>query len=104
MFCERVRCDTGYSGLDWFQMVILGGSMGGAVGVSTLGGWDKVCTGGGGGAVAGGLWEITLGAAGGFTLGSGWLFFCATEDGGIGGGGLGRKMLWMQVRDSNCSV
>ena len=64
MFCERVRCDTGYSGLDWSPMVILGGRMGGAVGVSTLGGWAKVCTGSGGGDVAGGLLAITLGAAG----------------------------------------
>ena len=101
MVCERVRCDTGYSGLDWSPMVILGGRMGGAVGVSTLGGWAKVCTGGGGGAVAGGLWETTIGATGGFNLGSGWVLCCVMEYGGIGGGGLGRKMLRMRVRDSN---
>ena len=37
--CERVQCATGCSGVDWFPMVILGERAGGAVGVSTLGGW-----------------------------------------------------------------
>ena len=79
-------------------MVILGGRMGGAVGVSTLGGWAEVCT---GGSVVGGIWAITLGAAGGFTLGAGWGFCSTVEDGGIGGGGLVRKMSQMRVRYSN---
>ena len=84
MVCECVRCATGCSGVDWFPMVIIGGTMGGAVGVSIIGGWAIVCTGGGGGTVAGGIWEITLVAAGGFTLGAGWVLCCAMEDGGIG--------------------
>ena len=77
MVCERVWYATGCSRVDWFPMDILGGRVGGAVGASTLGGGAEVCTGDGGGAVAGGLWTITLGASGGFTLGSGWVFCCA---------------------------
>ena len=92
MVCECVRCATGCSGVDWFPMVIIGGRMGGAVGVSTLGGWAVLCTGGGGSAVAGFIWAITLGSAGGFTLGAGWVLYCAVEDGGIGSGGIVRKM------------
>ena len=85
-------------------MVILGEGTGGDIVVYTLGVWDKVFTGGGGGAVEGGLWAITLGASGGFTLVAGWVFCCAVEDGGIGGKGLGRKMLQMRVRDYSCLV
>ena len=69
--CERMWYATGYSGVDCFPVVILGESTCGAVGVYTLGGWAEVCTGNSGGAVAGGLWAVTLGASGGFTLGSG---------------------------------
>ena len=75
--------------------------MGGDVGVSTIGSWAVVCTGGGGGAVAGVIWAITLGSSGEFTLGAGWVFCCALEDGGIGSGGLVRKMLQIRVRYSN---
>ena len=60
-----MRYDIGCSGVDWFQMVILRGKMSGAVGVSTLGDRAIVCTGGSGGAVAGGIWAITLVASGG---------------------------------------
>ena len=87
MVRERVRCANGCSGLYWFPVVILGVRAGGAVCVSTLGGWAGLYTGDGGGAVAGGRWEITLGAAGGFTLGSGLVFCCVVEYDGIGGGG-----------------
>ena len=69
-----------------------------------FGGWEEVCTGYGVGAVAGGLWAITLGADGWFTLGAGWMFYFAVEYGGISGGGLGKKMSRMRVRDFKRSV
>ena len=68
MVREHVRCATGCSGVDWFLMDIIGGRAGGAVGVSTLGGWEEVCTADGGFTVEGGIWAITLGAAGGSLL------------------------------------
>ena len=34
--CERVRWDTGWFGMDWFPMAILGGIAGGAASVYTL--------------------------------------------------------------------
>ena len=68
MVCERVRCADVCSGVDWFPIYILGGREGGAGGVSTLGGGSVVFTGDGGGAVYGGRWVITLGAAGGYPL------------------------------------
>ena len=107
MVCKRVWYATGCSGVDWFPVDIIGGRVGGAVGVSTLGVWAGVCTGGGGGAVVGvctgggggavvgGIWATTLGSSGGFTLVSGWVLYCDVEYGGIGGEGLGRKMSWM---------
>ena len=100
MVSERMRCTNGCSGMDWFLIDILGGRAGGVVGVSTLGGWAGVCTGDGGGAVAGGRWEITLVAAGDFYLGSGWVFCCSVEYVGVGCGYLGRKMSRMRVRAS----
>ena len=60
MVCERVQCATGCSGVDWFLMNILGGRAGGAVGVSTLGGWAGVCTGDGRGAGVGGRWAVAV--------------------------------------------
>ena len=85
-------------------MNILGGRTGGAVSVSNLVGWAGVCNGDSGGAVAVGCWAITLGSAGRFSLGSGWVFYCGMEYGGISCGGLGRKMLRMRVRASKRSV
>ena len=92
MVRKRVWYATGCSGVDWFPVDIIGGRVGGAVGVSTLRVWAGVCTGGGGGALVGGIWATTLGSAGGFTLVSGWVLYCDVEYGGIGGEGLGRKM------------
>ena len=104
MVCERVRCATGCSRVDWFLMDILGGRAGDAVGLPTLEGWAGLFTEDGGGAVAGGRWAITLGATGGFTLGSGWLFCFDVEYGVISGGGIGRKMSRTRVRASKSSV
>ena len=95
--CERVRWATGCSGVEWFPMDILCGVVVGADIVSTLGGRACVCTGGGGGTGAVGLWESTLGASEGFYLGAGWVWCC----------GGGRKMSQMWVRASKhslCSV
>ena len=105
MVRDRVRCNTRYSGVDWFPMTILGGREGDADSVSTLGGRAGVCPGDGGGPGAVGHWEITLGAAGGFSFGAGWVLCSGVEYGGCVG--LGRKMSWMQVMDSKrlvCSV
>ena len=102
MLCERMRCCTGCSGVDWFSMDILGGRVVGADSVSPLGGMTGVFTGDGGGAGAGGRWAITLGSAGGFFLVSGWVLRSSVECGG--GIGLGRKMSRMRVRASKHSV
>ena len=45
MVRDRVRCNTRYSGVDWFPMTILGGREGDADSVSTLGGRAGVCPG-----------------------------------------------------------
>ena len=45
MVCERVRWATGWSGVDWFPMAILGGIVGGADSESKIGGMAGVCTG-----------------------------------------------------------
>ena len=91
MVRERVRWDTGWSGVDWFPMAILGGMAGGNASVSTLGGRAGICTGNSGG--TGGLdrGASTLGDAGGFSLGVGWVWF----------GGGGRRMSRMRVRASS---
>ena len=105
MVRERVWCATGCSGVDWLPMDILGGRAGGAVVLSTLGGYSGVCNGDCGGARAGSCWVIVLGAAGGFTLGVGWVLCRGVEYGG--GGVLGRKMSRMRVRASKrlvCSM
>ena len=102
MVCERMWCDTGCSGVDWFPMDILGGRAGGAASVSPLGGMAGLFTRDGGGAGAGGLWAITLEAAGGFFLGKGWVLCSGVEYGG--GIGLGRKMSRMRVRSSKRMV
>ena len=65
MVRERVRCATECSGVNWLPMDVLRGRAGGAVFLSTLGGWSGVCTGDSGGAVAVVRWAITLGAVGG---------------------------------------
>ena len=44
MVCECVWWATGWSGVDWFPMDILGGIAGGAASVSTLGGGSGVYT------------------------------------------------------------
>ena len=49
MVCECVRWDTGWSGMDWFPMVILVGIVGGAASVYTLGGRACVFSGAGDG-------------------------------------------------------
>ena len=76
MVCERVWWDTGWSGVDWFPMAIIGGIAGGAASVSTLGGRAGVCTGAGdGGGIKGvGCGVSTLGSSGGFFLGVGWVW------------------------------
>ena len=95
MVRERVRWSTGWSGVDWFPIVILGGMAGGTASVSTLGGRaGGVCTGDGGGTGGVGRGGSILGAAGGFSLGVGWVW-C--------GGGVW-IMSRMQVRASKCSV
>ena len=99
MVCERMRWDTGWSGVDWFPMAILGGITGGDASVSTLGRTAGVCTGSGDGGGTGGVGcgVSTLGAARVFSLGAGWVW-C---------GGRGRKMYRMRVRASKrslCSV
>ena len=94
MVRELVWWDTGWSGVDWFPMAILGGMAGGADNVSTLGGRSGVCTGDGGDTGGVGRWGSTLGASGGLSLIAGWVW-CR---------GGGRKMSRMQVRSSKRSV
>ena len=53
--CERVRWDTGWSGVGWFPMDILGGIASGVASVSTLVGRPGVCTGAGGSGGTGGV-------------------------------------------------
>ena len=105
MVRERVWCDTGFSGVDWFPMAILGGRAGGASSVSTLGGRAGVCTGDSEGAGVVSRWAITLRSTRRVSLGSVGVLCSGVEFGG--GRGLGSKMSWMRVRDSNrlvCSV
>ena len=45
MVREHMRWATGWSGVDWLHMAILGGMAGGNASVSTLGGRAGVCTG-----------------------------------------------------------
>ena len=87
-------CDTGWSGVDWLPMAILGWRAGGADSVSTLGVGAGVCTGDGGGTTGVGCWASTVGASGGFSLGSGWVW-CSVG---------GRKMSRMRVRSSKCLI
>ena len=98
MVCKRVWCATRCSGVDWLYMDILGGRVGGAVCVATLGGGSGVCTGDDGGDGAGGRWAITLGDSGGLSHGAGWVLWSGVEYDGHGG--LGKKMSRMRVRCS----
>ena len=54
MVRERVRWATGWTGVYWLPMAILGGIVGGAASVSTLGGRAVACTGAGDGGGTGG--------------------------------------------------
>ena len=77
MVCERGWWDIGWYGMDWFPMDILGGIVGGAASVSTLGGRAGVCTGARDGGCTGGVvvcGASTLGSTGGLSLGAGWVW------------------------------
>ena len=72
--CERMRCDTGCSGVDWFPIDILGGRAGGAASLSPLVVMAGLFTGDGGDPGWVGHGASTLGAAGGFSFEAGWVW------------------------------